>query len=780
VVLKGALVRDVIETEGLDILAISETWLSDADPRAVTHAGVPPGYTGRFINRSTSAPTSRGGGLALFYRDSFRTKTHPLQSAFTRSTFELQIVTVIVGKNSFVLVNIYRPPVPSLTKFCEELSDLFSKLSGVIAADRIVFCGDFNCPGVDALSVSDSIDSILDTFGLVQHVTSHTFVGPHGPSLLDLVLTNRRSTRCTNISTRTTNLISDHSLIIWLMQTPLNRRTPITYSYRNLKALDLELFKEHLLKSVLFSNPAASTNTFVKQFNSVVSDALDTMAPLRSRTKCAGKPNSRWLSPEANCAKRWRRRLERRWKSTRREKDRKLYREACRRANILINASLKQHYAGKINLAARGSRQQWRAVKDVLHSSVPTETLTDNELNGLCNNFASYFQNKVHSIKLAINSSLQDAGLISNPLSSDNPHIGAALTDLKPVTVSEVDKLLSSLSGKSSPMDILPTTLLKSCAAVFSPLIAYMANLSFAEGVFPSIFLTASVTPLLKKDGLDPDNPANYRPISNLNTISKILERLFLARLLPHVNASPNFNSYQSAYRKAHSTETALLKILDDIYRAIGNHNPTLLIALDISAAFDTIDHLTLINRLEQTFGISSVALDWILSYLSGRSQFVRLGNCTSAPHPCPSGVPQGSVLGPLLFTLYISPVANVISSFGISHHQYADDTQLYSAIDRASFTQASVLDCCATAVHRWFILSGLALYPDKSEAIPFGTASSVSALQAAVPTVTVAGSSIGLAGQVKNLGIILDSHLSFNSRLSLSALSSNWTTPVR
>lgn len=176
---------------------------------------------------------------------------------------------------------------------------------------------------------------------------------------------------------------------------------------------------------------------------------------------------------------------------------------------------------------------------------------------------------------------------------------------------------------------------------------------------------------------------------------------------------------------------------------------------------------MTLIHRLEQTFGISSVALDWILSYLSGRSQFVRLGNCTSAPHPCPSGVPQGSVLGPLLFTLYISPVANVISSFGISHHQYADDTQLYSAIDRASFTQATVLDRCATAVHRWFILNGLALNPNKSEVIPFGTASSVSALQAAVPTVTVAGSSIGLAGQVKNLGIILDSHLSFNSHVN-------------
>src|SRR3989441_7492092 len=126
-----------------------------------------------------------------------------------------------------------------------------------------------------------------------------------------------------------------------------------------------------------------------------------------------------------------------------------------------------------------------------------------------------------------------------------------------------------------------------------------------SEGTFPSSFKEAQVTPLLKKTGLDGDDPANYRPISNLNTISKVIERLALARLLPHVAASGNFNPLQSAYRKQHSTETALVKILDDLYRVIDEQKAAVLIGLDLSAAFDTIDHDTLINRLPYIFCVT-------------------------------------------------------------------------------------------------------------------------------------------------------------------------------
>ena len=172
------------------------------------------------------------------------------------------------------------------------------------------------------------------------------------------------------------------------------------------------------------------------------------------------------------------------------------------------------------------------------------------------------------------------------------------------------------------------------------------------------IFVTL---PVLKKAELDSSLPANYRPISNLSTVSKALEKLVLARLLPHLHGSANFSQYQSAYRKGHSTETALLEVLGGVFTAEDKKQVTVLIALDLSEAFDTVDHRLLLDRLRLEFGVTATVLDWLQSYLEGRSQFVKIGQHQSSTIEVNVGVPQGSVLGPLLFAVYCSPVADVI-----------------------------------------------------------------------------------------------------------------------
>jgi len=167
--------------------------------------------------------------------------------------------------------------------------------------------------------------------------------------------------------------------------------------------------------------------------------------------------------------------------------------------------------------------------------------------------FANYFVFKIDSLKAAITSQLID--IAPPPL-----HPVCCLPSLQllePVTSFEVSKLLSIIPPKSCCLDYIPTAIIKQRSPVFSDLIAYMANLSFSQGTFPSKFKYASVTPLLKKPGLDPSVSANVRTFSTLNNISKIRERLFLTRLQQHIVLSPNFNPLQSAYRKHHSTETS-------------------------------------------------------------------------------------------------------------------------------------------------------------------------------------------------------------------------------
>ena len=324
-------------------------------------------------------------------------------------------------------------------------------------------------------------------------------------------------------------------------------------------------------------------------------------------------------------------------------------------------------------------------------------------------------------------------------------------------------RILNSTPGKSSIVDRIPTSLLKSCSDVFAPLIARLAALSFRDGIFPSRFKVASVTPLLKKQALDSGEPANYRPISNLNNISKILERLFLRNIIGHVGSSPNFNRYQSAYRRGHSTETALLRLLNDLCRAADAKSRSILILLDLSAAFDTIDSGTLLRRLEFTFGIHGRALDWIGSNLAERSQFVRVGDQQSAPTAVEFGVPQGSVLGPILFSLYVAPIANVITSFGVNHIQYADDTQLYISLhDDNSIT---VLQLCEEAVYDWFGQNGLALNPAKTEAIIVGTSARLRQ-DASIDSVSLAGADIKIAESVKSLGVTIDCSLNFNKHV--------------
>jgi hypothetical protein len=188
------------------------------------------------------------------------------------------------------------------------------------------------------------------------------------------------------------------------------------------------------------------------------------------------------------------------------------------------------------------------------------------------------------------------------------------------------------------------------------------------------------VTPLLKKETLDPCDLGNYRPVSNLSFLSKILERAVYDQVSSYLQEYNLLPERQSAYRKHHSTETALLDVLSDVYAASDSGKLTLLGLLDQSAAFDVVDHEILLQRLEHCFGLTATVLAWMTSYLSDRTQFVNY-NGRSEITVIQFGVPQGSVLGPLLYVLYTSEIYDIIGGFGLHVHGYADDLQIYDYV---------------------------------------------------------------------------------------------------
>ena len=231
------------------------------------------------------------------------------------------------------------------------------------------------------------------------------------------------------------------------------------------------------------------------------------------------------------------------------------------------------------------------------------------------------------------------------------------------------------------------------------------------------------VTPLIKKASLPRNDLKNYRPVSGLCFLSKLVERVVAKQLTSHINNNKLDNPHQSAYKPGHSTKTALLSIKNEVHLSLACVEPTALVLLALSATFATTDHNILLCYLKSSFGFWGTVLKWFASYLSDRCQAVKIGSTLSELSKLIYGVPQGSVLGPLLFSLYTTPLSKIIRLHPhIKFHFYTDDTQLYIHLSHKNASAAlAKLNACLHDVQRWMSLSKLKLNPEKTEFIVFG-----------------------------------------------------------
>lgn len=758
---KAALIHSLISDYSLQLLALNETWTSTEDAPAILTDTAPRGYHVHHTPRPRSVPGRRGGGLAMVVSDNFISAVQQIDAPST--LFEVQCLKVTANRSPLIIINIYRPPTNAPSHaFFNEFSDYVACVCSRYAVP-IVICGDFNCPGDSYSSISTHLSHTLDSFNFTHQVTSPT----RNNNILDIIASNS-PTLILSTSVVSSHHISDHSLVTTVMNIKKPPPPIITRTWRSLNRINYSLLDNALLKSELVTNPAVTVDDYVSSINLIVNQELDKLSPVLSRRSVQrDRPCDMFLSAEAKEAKRHRRRLERVWRRTGSEGARLEYRDACRTTNKLINDSRANFLASCIKNISNNSKNKWNQFKNLLHANnVNSFTGLGENSSIFCNRLNNFFVDKIKNLHSLTSSML--AGHAATPLSHDLPFTGVPLSTLDPVTPTEVTNLLSSLTLKFSPLDAFPSQIIKMCPLSFSAIISTLANLSFATGQFPTLYKTAQITPLLKKPNLNPDDPTNYRPISNLHTLSKILERLIMVRLSRQILSSNNFNPLQSAYRKCHSTETCLIKTLADTYKAIDEGHSTLLVALDLSAAFDTISHSTLLSRLQYSFGITGNALQWITSYLSSRTQYVAISGHMSPAIPVFSGVPQGSVLGPLLFSTYTSPISAVVSSFGLSQQQYADDTQVYFSVQNPNYhSSVSSIHACLSALCSWFTHNSLCINTSKSESILFSTPHRLRALKEnGLDTVAVSDSIIPISSTIKTLGVTLDSSLTMSNHV--------------
>ena len=749
---KPALLQDFVIDRDIELLSVSETRLHENELASTLNSFTPENYF--FIHNPRPGSTGTGlpgGGVGFLFRSYLNIK-QMLLPVF--DSFESMCIDFSVGSSVFKVLTVYRPPSSSVPNF---LTDFSLLLEGIVTTkSEIIITGDFNFH-VDLPDDNDArrFLELLDGFCLKQHVTFPTHKYGH---TLDLLIFRNNSDIVSSVEIDYPCL-SDHQAVMASFFIPDKMRPKtIIKSIRQLNKIDNDRFRQDILKSDLINKPALTLNLLCEQFTSTLTELINKHAPLRE-IHCTERISKPYITDNIRLEKSIRSRLETRYRKSRLAIDLDSFRNQTRKLKKLITTARRDYFKNLINKYKDKPRKLWSTMDNILGRRVVQTLPAFHSLVDITKSFLIFFNDRI--AKMCSKLPAPTINPFSLPLFQP-----PTLTTFLPATLDEVISLITASSDSTCLLDCIPTSLLKCNVDILSTPLTSLINFSLHEGIFPDIFKLAHLKPLLKKHGLSTKEMGNFRPISNLSNVSKLLERIIYNRLSEHIHSFNMYSPFQSAYRRFFSTETALLKIQNDLLLAIDEQKVTALVLLDLSAAFDTIDHAILLHRLKNWFGISDSAFQLLSSYLSGRSQSVVINGHVCPAEPLTTGVPQGSVLGPLLFTIYTTPIAHTIQSLSFSFHLYADDTQIY--ISFASTEAAAHLqDMSATldVVHSWFTSNRLTLNPTKTEFLIIGTRQQRAKLSPV--TLTLSGTELVPVSAARNLGVVFDSELSYKSQIS-------------
>ncbi|KAG7196749.1 hypothetical protein KM043_000050, partial [Ampulex compressa] len=726
------------------VFGIAETWLG---PVVDDHIVSVPGYSVVRGDRNIN-----GGGVALYIRDHFRVKK--LASSATQGPGkpgipEYLFCSVETGNSPPVLVGvIYRPPrVPFQLG-----SDLFDVLRDLCDGfSHKIIMGDLNADMTsrsdDALTITRLGEEL--SLGLVQHGPTHHVGDSH--TWLDIIMTDD----CDTIRDHNTELLPSfgkHAVIDVTIDIYAPSPVRECYTYRNLRGI-----RPECLANILGSMDWASAESVESDLEGAIcnlsdnlTEAINILAP--EKKICPKKKYAPWFGPELRRLVDERDALHRRYKRTGREDVLREFLKLGNEVDVRIEQERTNFLQDHLSSALENGKNIWREMRNLgLLPGAREDGLHGFGLEELNDHFAGVSVSTMEDV---------DGGM------GGVDGAGEEGFTFKPVSVEDVILAVSHFSSQACGVDGIPHGVVAKALPVIAEHLRSIFNSSFARGVFPGAWKRAQLIALKKSNA--PSSASDFRPIALLCFLSKLLEKLAHDQITEYINKEKLLDPLQAGFRRNHSTQTALLKLTDDIRLAIDKKRVTLLLLFDFSKAFDTISPSKLLRKLRD-LGFSGSALSWLRSYLQGRTQRVTSGGESSAWRETNLGVPQGSVLGPLLFCLYVNDLKDVLKGHEVSHLFYADDLQIYLHIPKNDLTKGiSILTETARLVAGWACDSDLRLNAGKTKAIVFGTNKDVNDIYAeGLPGIEVQeGVCVPFSEEVVSLGVVLDCKLNWRAHI--------------
>ena len=739
----------IIDRES-DIAFLTETWLH-SDNNSITAEIKTYGYQ-LLHNRRKDRLKDRGGGVGILVKSTLTAKQLPAKHF---SSFEHTIVKIpLVNKKIMFLISVYRLQFVATSTFIEEFTDLLDLFA--VSNENLIIAGDINIHVETETIYAKNFKELIDLYGLRQHINVPTHVKGH---TLDLVITPNKKSYLKDINITELDL-SHHFLIDFTIIAEPNIRQVKTITYRCLKKVDIVTFNNDVKDNLSAVIPTDEMAIKTSSYNSVLTEIINRHAPVKTR-KIKVVPEAPWFDAEYANLRKLRRRAEKKYRRTGLENDKITYITLRKQA---ITTSFDKKKSFVINKLEQGnSCKTLYAVVNNLIDSKKEVILPKSESNKeLANSFLNYFQEKIEQIRVSFSTPSENV-VVENL----NPNV-EMLLEFEPATADEIKQITMAYEVKCSPEDPVPSELLSSNIDTFIPFWLEIVNLSLKIGSMEGL-KSAVVIPLIKElsSSVDTEKFKSYRPVSNLLFVSKIVERIVDKRLDKHMVRNSLLVDIQYGYKKDHSTENLLLKVVNDLFESFDKNIPSVVILLDLSAAFDTVDHAKLLTILQRDIGVAGVALKWFESFLTKRTQKVKIGTIYSDVRELAYGVAQGSVLGPRLFKIYIRSLYKYIEPTKFNIEGFADDHQLIKqfliSLQRKALGED--INNCLIYISKWMHEHFLCLNQSKTKILVIAPPSTQKEI--VIRGVFLENECLRFVDSAKNLGIILDNVLSFKEQIN-------------